>query len=93
MAEQSPATGSPASGTEAAIAAVVVHIAESYPGRESAILAALVIHTVEHFLDQPGGDGFASGLNFHLAALGGQDEVWQLGRIPRAALAAMQPPQ
>ena len=86
MAEQSPATGSPASGTEAAIADLVDHIALTYPGAENAILGALVIETLAHFLaQQPGADSFAAALNRRLAQLDG-DRVWQLGQIPRGAL-------
>ena len=86
MATNAPATGSPAGGTEAAIADLVNHIALTYPGAENAILAALVIETMAHFLaQQSGADSLAAALNQRLAALPGEG-VWQIGQIPRGAL-------
>ena len=87
MTADSMSTGSPAGGTEAAVAALVDHIARTWPGNESEILAGLVIHSLAHFLgdDGVGADNLAAALNQRLAALPG-DRVWQLGLIPRPAL-------
>ena len=86
MATNAPATGSPAGGTEAAIADLVDHIALTYPGAENAILAAFLIETLAHFLaQQPAADSLAAALNQRLAQTPGE-RVWQMGQIPRGAL-------
>ncbi len=96
MNDSTSTTGSPASGAEAAIADVVDHIAITYPSAENAILAALVIETLAHFLAQQpvglrppdlirGANSLAAALNQRLAQIPGE-RVWQMGQIPRGAL-------
>lgn len=90
MAANSTSPATPPDTTSAAIADLVAHIGLVHRGRENDILAALVIHSLAHFLAEPSGaDSLAAALNRRLAQLPGE-KVWQIGQIPRAALDQLQ---
>ena len=48
------------------IAAVVAHIAATFPGREGEVLAGLLIHALAHFVYQPDAASFCAALNTRL---------------------------